>query len=338
MSRKLFEYHPAAGYRFIPGLKARIDHEGGGYLVRVNQAGFRCDHEFAAAKAPDAFRILLFGDSFTAGDGVSNRDRYGDWLQALLPGVEVFNFGLSGTGTDQQYLAYREFGLPLEHDLVIAAVYLENIRRVAARFRAYADENGQIGVLEKPYYTLEDGRLTLHNFPPKKEPIPPERLSPEDERHVDWGGRRGNQAWLRQFVTRIGLKDVVQKFTRYQPLPHFDRADHPAWRLLRAILCEWNRTASAPLLVVPIPVHAYIEGSASAAGYRARFRELAEQDGLRVHDPLDDLLRYSAEERRSFRFEKDTHFTPAGHRALAESLARVVAPYVGPSERQRRAR
>ena len=45
MARNLFEYHPVLGYRFIPGLIARVSHEAGGYLVRCNQAGFRCDHE-----------------------------------------------------------------------------------------------------------------------------------------------------------------------------------------------------------------------------------------------------------------------------------------------------
>ena len=42
------------------------------------------------------------GDSFTAADGVSNRQRYSDLLEARLPGIEVYNFGLPGTGTDQQ--------------------------------------------------------------------------------------------------------------------------------------------------------------------------------------------------------------------------------------------
>ena len=31
MTRNLFEYHPVLGYRFIPGIEARIPHEGGGY-------------------------------------------------------------------------------------------------------------------------------------------------------------------------------------------------------------------------------------------------------------------------------------------------------------------
>ena len=91
------EYHPVVGLRFIPGLRIRVDHEGGGYLVRTNAAGFRSEREFEPARTDGRTRILLFGDSFTAGDGVSNVHRFGDVLETLVPDVEVYNFGLPGT-------------------------------------------------------------------------------------------------------------------------------------------------------------------------------------------------------------------------------------------------
>ena len=99
--RQLYEYHHAIGYRFIPGLKARVPHEGGGFLVAVNSSGFRCRHEFDKDPVADGRRLLLFGDSFTAGDAVSNKQRYGDLLEDRLPGLQVYNYGLPGSGTDQ---------------------------------------------------------------------------------------------------------------------------------------------------------------------------------------------------------------------------------------------
>lgn len=45
---------------------------------------------------------------------------------------------------------------------------------------------------------------------------------------------------------------------------------------------------------------------------------------MTVHDPLPDLLKYQRDERRAFRFAQDSHPTPNGHRALAESLAGAV--------------
>src|SRR3989442_6670299 len=106
--RQLYEYHSVIAHRFIPGMRPRIPHERGGYFVRTNDSGFRCDHNFSAEKPATTRRILLFGDSHTAGDGVSNGQRYGDLLEEQL-GIQVYNFGLPGTGTDQQYLAYQEY-------------------------------------------------------------------------------------------------------------------------------------------------------------------------------------------------------------------------------------
>ena len=137
MNRQLFEYHPTFAYRFIPSLKARVDHEGGGYLIRTNEQGFRCRHDFRVEKPANGYRVLLFGDSYTAGDGVSNKDRFGDLLETMIDGLEVYNFGLSGSGTDQHHLIYRDLGASYEHNLVIIAVLVENIRRVIARMRPW---------------------------------------------------------------------------------------------------------------------------------------------------------------------------------------------------------
>src|SRR5262245_10687095 len=112
MGAPLLEYHPVAGLRFIPGLRTRVEHEGGGYLLRTNEAGFRSEREFEPHRQAGGARILLFGDSFTAGDGVSNAHRFSDVLETLVPGTEVYNFGLPGTGTDQQYLTCTHLAAP----------------------------------------------------------------------------------------------------------------------------------------------------------------------------------------------------------------------------------
>src|SRR4051812_16441319 len=138
MHRLLFQYDPVSGHRFIPDLRARVEHESGGYRVRTNGLGFRSDWEFTARPKAGVRRILLFGDSYTAGDGVENADRYGDVLEKLLQDVEVCTLAVSGTGTDQQFLTFRELGPRLEHDLVVAAVYLGNAARNLEQFHQWA--------------------------------------------------------------------------------------------------------------------------------------------------------------------------------------------------------
>jgi len=324
MNRQLFEYDATFAYRFIPNLKARVDHEGGGYLLRTNAQGFRCQHDFAEARSGEKRRVLLFGDSYTAGDGVSNKHRYGDQLESLIDGIEVYNFGLSGSGTDQQYLIYRDLATGIQHDVVVIGVLVENIRRVVARLRPFVSAEGEDLILAKPYFDLEsDGSLSLHNVPTPREPIDPESLPPDERAFLDEGGR---MVWLRQAVNKLGsrAKDVAQKLTNYQPLPEYDDSDGAAWQLMKAILMRWISELEQPVIVCPIPVYQYIEETASPEGYRARFAELEALPNVRLHDPLGDFQAHTIEERRAFRFEQDCHLTPSAHRVLAESLRAPV--------------
>lgn len=322
MSRQLLEYHPVFGHRFIPNLKARVPHESGGYLVRVNSSGFRCNREFVPGRQPGIRRVLVFGDSFTAGDGVANEKRYTDLLESQIPHLEVYNFGLPGTGTDQQYLVYRELAAGIDHDVLLISVLVENIRRVAARFRLYLDDQGQQVCFAKPYYEQVNGKLVLHNVPPSKDPIPVSELPGDQSGFVDRGGRF---SLLRKLTAAAGVKELAQRLTRYQPLPDYDRPQNNVWQLMRAILEEWIGGHAKRVILMPIPLHQYVEETADPSAYQERFRELAAATGCILHDPLPDLLRYSAGERRGFRFEQDVHLTPQGHAALAASLAPVLS-------------
>ena len=319
--RQLYEYHPVIGYRYIPNLKARIPHESGGYLMQVNDLGFRSNRLFHPARSPGISRTLVFGDSFTAGDGVANHHRYTDLLEERVPGLEVYNFGLSSTGTDQQYLAWREFGRDIEHDVLVIAVFVENIRRVTARYRPHRDATGCERLYAKPYFTLKGDHLQLHGVPPSAAPFDMEELPPDEQAAVDTGGRF---ALLRGIVNAIGVRETVQRLTRYQPLPDYDAPDKPGWRLMRAILHAWISQQQRPVVLMPLPLPQHLDEVCDASGYQARFAELAAELGCTLHDPLPSLLAYDRATRRAFRWETDIHFTPGGHRAIANSLAPVI--------------
>jgi len=327
--RQQFEYHPLIGYRYIAGLRARVPHESGGYLLHTNAQGFRCEHDFVPELRPGKpRRVLLFGDSFTAGDGVRNELRYGDLLEAMLPGLEVYNFGLPGTGTDQQYLCWTACAQGIEHDLVIVAVLVENIRRVASHYRPFVDEAGHRRLLAKPYFELDaGGGLRLCQVPVPREPLDPASLAPAEAGFVEQGGRH---AGLRACVNALGLKPLAQRLHAYQPCPEYEDAEHPAWRLLSAILAQWaTRVGEHRVLLLPLPLYQHVEQLADASAYRARFEALSEALGWQLHDPLPELLGYGMAARRAFRFEQDVHPSAAGHRALARSLAPVLAARLG---------
>ncbi len=331
--RQIYQYDPVVGYRFIPNIRARIEHEGGGYLIRTNEQGFQSDREYQLSKDPSLRRVLVFGDSFTAGQGVSNGYRFSDRIEDFAPDTETYNFGLSGSGTDQQYLLYREYARDIEHDLLIVAVFVENIRRVASRYRMWRDRDERPIVFEKPYFELDGEQLQLKGVPPRKKPYKPEELNSGQRRHVaahvrfpklrEWMQRVCSNPSLERTLNSGGLKDQALKLMRYQPIKEYDDPNYGPWRVMRAILQTWIRDNPQPVLIVPIPLFHHVWGIADPTAYQQRLREAAEgADGF-FFDPLTDLQSYSPDERKRFYFQ-DGHLTRSGHEAVARSLARHV--------------
>jgi len=332
--RQIYEYHPTIGFRFIPETKVRVPHEGGGYLVRTNEQGFRYDRPFERERKPGTRRILLFGDSFTAGEGVSNGQRYSDYLERLMPGVEVYNFGLPATGLDQHYLIYREYARDIEHDLLVIAVYVENVRRVGSRYRHFANEAGELVLYAKPYFTLEGGKLELHGVPPPKLPVDQNALA-EDQRGFIFKTERfpklkalfkdlKQNPTFDSWVVRSGLKDRMMKLAGYQPIKEYDDPKHPSWVVMQALIQEWIRHHPKPVLLFPIPLHHHVYELASAKSYQQRLRGATESAGGRFADPLAGLQAYPMEERLRMFYPGDTHLTKAGHEAVAQVMAPIL--------------
>jgi lysophospholipase L1-like esterase len=324
MSRNLFEYHPVIGYRFIPGLTARVRHEGGGYLVRCNPSGFRCDHEVTESKPPGKFRVLVFGDSFTAGDGVANGKRYTDKIETALPGVQVLNFGLPGSGTDQQYLVFREYTRTLEYDLLVLAVTVPNIWRILGGEQVIqTSTDGYVMMRPKPYFRLGDGVLHLEN-----QPVPTDMRPVGAEELALMTGKSGGGP-LKSLVRRIyqrfpELKGRVQRLRGIRSPAEYDDPSGGPWKLMRAILAQWISESRAPVLLVPIPAFEHVNRHVGADGYLARFREVGAEADVEVVDVLPTFWALSAADRKRCRYVEDDHPTEFGH----EVLARAILPSV----------
>lgn len=320
--RSLFEYDPNFGRRFIPNIKARVEHESGGYLIRTNSSGFRCKNEFSKSKTAGRFRVAIFGDSFTAGSGVSDQYRFGDLLEDWIPDLEVFNFGMDNTGTDQQYLIYHELMSNIECDLIVIAPWVENIRRNLEKARSWSTQDGESLFYAKPYFSIDaDGLLNLHNIPVPEDPISEVAIFREERPRSDR---------LKIFI-RTKLKEInpnalmwLRKFLGKKVLPEYSTERHPAWILMKAILIRWIEESHVPVLIFPIPLEEHCVGSASPIAYQERFKELSDPPLVHVHDPLPDMLSYPFEKRRRFWHKNDRHCAREGHEALARSLEPAI--------------
>jgi len=119
----------------IPGLKYELtpnyDHKLWGVIVKTNSYGMR-DDEPILSSDESLKRIIVCGDSYTFGFGVSGEETYSNVLEARLNEMsqdmqyEVLNMGVSGYCTQDQTLLLINKGLPWDPDLVIIGYVLND--------------------------------------------------------------------------------------------------------------------------------------------------------------------------------------------------------------------
>jgi hypothetical protein len=122
-----------------------------------NSLGFR-DVEFK----PDERPVMLFiGDSFVWGVDAEAAERFTDLLRDRLPQYQLVNAGVSGYGTDQEYLWLKRIWPEVHPDMVVLFFCTDNDRKDNT-------SNVRYGRYRKPYFeTAADGALRL-----KGQPVP----------------------------------------------------------------------------------------------------------------------------------------------------------------------
>lgn len=333
--RMVIRHHKEIGHLFVPNLKARIPNELGGYFVRTNSSGFRSDVEFCL-KRGERPRILFFGDSYTAGDGVDNQERFSELIGGMFD-AEVFNYGLSGSGTDQQLLIFEKFAQDVEADLVVLGIFVENIERIKLSHRPSIDRITRQKILvPKPYFTLENGQLVL-----KQVPVPLERphagssnASEEQsfmEKAIDRYRNDPRFSGLRNLVGNgssglsVELRSKILRLNGLQPHPDYLSDMSPGWQLMQAILDRFIAGASPrPLLIVPIPSY-YFFLHRLAPVYQKLFQQFdSPERNVHVADITTPLAKLSRNERAALTFKEDGHFCQNGHRKVAELIGNEI--------------
>lgn len=305
-------YDEELGWRGVPG--ASMVHSGPEWRVEVkmNGKGFRSKEE-EYARASGKKRIVVLGDSYALGYGVSEEAGFASQLDRILGGdVEVVNLGMSGYSTDQELLLLEREGVRYDPDLVIVAVYLNDVYDNLIRY--YNEWYG------KPRFVIDRrGELRLTGVP-----VP----------------RFEGPSSLIVFIRRscCSLHDLVsvgRDFKRLEWFSLFDRRFAAAgrWEVTERLLEEIARVADshgASMLLVAIPMVEQIDAQAGRhpgiaardfdlEGPQEHLRRFAAGAGIEMIDLLP-LLRREARSRPLY-FRADNHWNEEGHRIAAEAIA-----------------
>jgi lysophospholipase L1-like esterase len=318
--------HPDLGMRYVPGAVWRFRHPEYSVEYAINEEGFRKPASPALQSSSPGGRLLLLGDSFTFGQGVSYETTWGAIAEGLL----------------------RQRGLPLQ--LVNAGVQrmdtrseLLLLRELAPRYRP---EAVVVGFLINDLYT---------NVPlepdPKAETRSADWSHVRDEVFVRPGGAQTFH--LLQFARRLVTSSDAMYAKLYLAAPsrgEFLRLPLSARprrqlavteQLLKQLAAE-SRALNVPLIVLSIPQQFQVlyrvaqgkqAGDIDVAFYDRYFAELGQRVGFTWVATLDALV--EAEEPASSYYRLDGHLSAEGHAVVAGVLADTLAQLLDKDPRLR---
>lgn len=158
--------NPKLGNTYRPNFNGRVyGPESKEYVdIRINRDGFRGQNR-PYDKNNRTVRIAIMGDSMIAAINTRESDTLVVKLEKMLnggdfPGVsfEVFNFGVSGASTAQEYNLYKEVVRQYDVDLVVCAYYNGN---------DFSDNCSRLSWNPRVYMDFDDEEQLRTKYPPK---------------------------------------------------------------------------------------------------------------------------------------------------------------------------
>ncbi len=249
-----FRHNDYIGYLHIPNRVgwATNPGEGSSVQVRINSLGLR-DREYSLNKPPDTKRVLILGDSYAEAFQVNLEDSFQEILEKLLNKqanhikYEVINGGVSGFGTDNELLFYRNLGKQFSPDLVVLTFVLNDVRE-----NSFVFEKRYKGELSEPYFVLENNQLKLMNYPSIRRF---ERLRNFAVENIH------SLFYLWRFLQFKHLKENAVNTIEGMPLqfeiflPEYDNEWKEAWQVSDTLIMQLKReveSAGARFMVVMI--------------------------------------------------------------------------------------
>ncbi|HST31178.1 MAG TPA: SGNH/GDSL hydrolase family protein [Chthoniobacterales bacterium] len=289
------------------------------YLVHQNQFGLRGPDNMQLKKTPGRKRVLVLGDSYVWGVGASQEDLF---TASDVHGTndELINCGVGGYGTDQEYLFYLRQGEKFDVDQVILAFTLYNDVENNLNSKQY-------GYL-KPYFTLNDDQLVLHNEHVRNSVI--------DNFLRDM--KRGCRVWNLTYEGFDGLIKTLlrKKHKQLEADIVVSDADRKGIELTLDILKKLKDAVEArhaELCVVFIPykprIEQHLPGNHPFAPLIAAGLT---QMGVSYREPYPEFLKSAMAGVDPFNPSPDNHFSAAGHALFAKfvtdtDLARASTDY-----------
>ena len=347
-------YQPdhSLGWTLRPGVAGWFTREGRAW-VQVNGAGRR-DRDVPLDKPEDVYRIAVLGDSYSEAMQVEREQAYWALLPAHLaacgfaPGrrIEVLNFGVSGYGTAQAYVALQTRAIRYRPDLVL--LQFTNGNDVKDNSFALTEED------TRPFFMLgKDGGLRIDDafaaspgFRRQASlPFQAVRRFSDHSRVVQLLRQVRSLRSASAAQARPSVEGVEQGLEAMLLVPPRDRLWEEAWAITEALIERTRSFAErngARFVVVTVPYAIQVHPE---RGVREALQKKLDMEDLFYPDrriaalakrsrmlavTLAPAMQRLAEARKvHFHGFKEVgmgrgHWNPEGHRAAAELIASTL--------------
>ncbi len=300
--------NPTISYRLVPNTKGSATIAGSRYPISINSLGFRGPEP---RLQPGTQCIGVFGDSFSFGVGVENHETFPALLQQSLgsDGYCVLNTAVSGQSPAQEHAIYQELSLRRRIDTVIIQLCDNDVIDQAAPSVRRVHNRQLYSVVpktprEKLYVWLVTNSellaqifflLKFRNRETAMQPVLNARFEQVNQRAID-STKRLLTTWFDQ-AHAAGQRVCVLYVPRKQQVD-------PGW----APALDKLREGGDPVDV--------------DAGHRWLVRFLAGHPDVKYLDIVAAFRESYSSGGPPLYFSRDGHTNAAGHRIIANNLAR----------------
>jgi hypothetical protein len=290
------------------------------FFVHQNQFGLRAPDDIQLKRTSTRKRVLVLGDSYVWGLGASQNELFTN-RSVYRTDDELINCGVSGYGTDQEYLFYLRVGQRFDVDQVVLVFTPHNdvANNLASKQYSYL----------KPYFTLNNGELILHADHVRNNPVRNLIRRVDRECRVWNVVTKGLQGLGHAIVPKKEkLKDAQRNFL----VSDADRAGIELTLALIKKLKEAVAARGAELYVVFIPFNKRIDKNLpDNHPFVPLIASGLTQMGVSYREPYPEFLKAAMAGEKLFH-PPDNHFSAAGHALFAKfvtdtELARASTDY-----------
>lgn len=303
--KQIFTYDRHIGYKYVPNLNVTVT---GDYLdqlydykIKTDRFGFR--NSLSINNKFYDFDVLFIGCSFTAGDGLENKNRFSELIN-----LDSYNAALSGSDLIQQMFIVNYCKDFLNTKKLIYSPYLGCINRMNLKSRATFLHNTR-HIWFKPFFEVFDGKFILKNYPVPK----PQMILSSSENN-----KKEKSFWINRLLKSKSLysdflKSIYRAYT-----------DETNFSICKEIyLKSKNSFPNAKHILMPLGNYYFLKFANKELKKVVTnfYQRLTKEIGFEFYN-INNMINKSQIDK--IFYKKDGHFNIYGHKTISEIINNCV--------------